>query len=322
MASPNRLLRTSERSTFAGCRHRWFWSYEERLRPRKTASVMRFGTMAHRVLELRYPPGRKRGPASPLLWEQVWEEEEAASEDLGLWDEDGKVQDMAELGSVLFAAYDAHYGEDDEWEVLSAEQRFRVRIAPKLYVVGTIDGVWRHRPTKRLVFAEHKTSSEIWTNHLGLDEQASTYWTFGPEWLRKRRIIRKDDELSYVLYNFIRRAKPDDRPRNELGQALNQNGSVSMKQQAPLFARHPVYREEVSARNLRIRVLEQAKEMQMIRDGSLVPIKSPGRFNCPMCPFKDPCEQHEVGADYQLLLDTAFEEHDPYSTYELAREGK
>jgi hypothetical protein len=70
------------------------------------------------------------------------------------------------------------------------------------------------------------------------------------------------------------------------------------------------------------RVLEQAREMRMVRAGELQPVKSPGKFVCIGCPFRDPCEQHEVGADWRLLLATSYTEHDPYDQYNTEQEGK
>ena len=283
---------------------------------------MRFGTIAHKVLEYRYPPGLKRGPASSLLWEQFFEAELKEAMAGGFRDDDGTWEELGETGDLLFAAYDAQYGADEDWFVISAEQKFKVRIAPGLFYVGTIDGVWRHRPTKRLHYAEHKTTGDIWTKHLGLDEQGSSYWTYGEGWLKKRRIIKPEETLHAIIYNFLRRARPDERPTNAAGQSLNKNGKVSERQPSPLFARLPVHREQIARDNLHHRVLGQAQEMEAIRRGDAQALKAPSRFTCLGCPFRDPCEMHEVGADYELLLRTSYEQHDPYSQYELNQDGK
>lgn len=319
---PPLKVRNSERLSFTECRWKWNWAYNERLRPTTPNRYLRFGTIAHKVLELRYPPGKKRGPSPVDLWDRLYADELAEATAYGFRDEDGEWHEAGEIGHAMFSAYLDAFGEDDEYEVVAAEQRFSTRVAPGVYHVGTIDGVWRHRPTKRLLLKEWKTTSRPFVKHLGLDEQASTYWTYGPKWLKRKGLIAPDDELHHILYTFLRRAMPDARPKDQQGRSLNKDGTVSKQQPAPLFQRLPVYRGEVDRRNLHARVLAEIDEMTGCRDGRLAIYKSPSRQHCDGCPFRDPCEQHETGADYKLLLKTAYEQWEPYADHELVHEGK
>ena len=206
--------------------------------------------------------------------------------------------------------------------MLSSEATYRTRIAPGLSYVGTLDGIWRHRAKGTVILKEWKTAASIWADHLPLDEQAGSYWAFSPPFLRKKGILEPGQFPAAVLYTFLRKAKPDDRPKNELGQALNQNGTVSKRQPAPLFERHLVYRDKFDREMIKGRTLAQAHEMELIRDGKLALTKSPSTQNCKGCPFIDPCELHETGADYRTLLKAAFRRYDPYAAHMIKEEGK
>ena len=316
------LLRTSERTTFMKCRQRWWWSYVEGWQPKTSAPALRFGTLVHKALEARYPPGRKRGPEPARTFEALYEEELQEQEKFGFRDEDGTWHDAGVMGVSILEEFVDEYGDDDEWEVISSEQTFRVRISRGLTYVGTFDGVWKNRRSKVIVLKEWKTAATVWDDFLHLDEQAGSYWAFAPGWLRRKGILQPDQDMKGILYTFLRKAKPDDRPRNELGQYLNKDGTVSKRQPAPLFHRQLVYRDRMDRQMIRGRVKAQAAEMEMVRDGRLMAYKAPNMMTCRGCPFMGVCELHETGADYRPLLQGAFEKYNPYSDHEIQEEGK
>jgi hypothetical protein len=110
------------------------------------------------------------------------------------------------------------------------------------------------------------------------------------------------------------------RPIDELGRALNLDGSVSKKQPAKNFDRQPVFRDENDRVSMHNRVCEEAREMWMVRNGLLSPIKNPGPLympNCKGCPFRDPCELHESGSDWMSMLRAGYQSWDPYDAHEI-----
>jgi hypothetical protein len=120
------------------------------------------------------------------------------------------------------------------------------------------------------------------------------------------------------MYNFLRKAMPDERPKNEQGQHLNQDGSVSKTQPPDFFHREMVYRSEHDRKEITSRVISTSWEMRQVRKGNLPLLKTPTR-DCPNCPFKDPCELHEAGADWREMLKLAYRPWEPYSDYEIER---
>lgn len=318
----SRLLRTSERTTFASCPQRWWWAYREGYRPIIEKPVLRFGTLAHRALELRYPPGIRRGPHPAKTFVKLYDKELDGLMAEGFRDEDGKWEDARDIGIEMFEEFIREFGKDSDYEVISSEQQFSVRIGKGIKYVGTVDGVWKRRKTGKILLKEWKTTDSFWTQHLELDEQSSSYWAFAPSWLRSVGLLLPGDTLSGILYTFLRRARPDKRPRNVDGHALNQDGSVSKRQPLPMFERTVSYRGEYERQMVRARALEQLRLMTAIDEGQASLIKTPGRFVCSTCPFRDPCTLHETGADYQPLFRSLYARENPYSAHEIEREGK
>jgi hypothetical protein len=319
------LLRTSERSAFKRCRQMWWWAYEEKLKPKVEKPSLRFGTLIHQALETRYPRGVKRGPHPAIAFAQLYEEQLRELEAFGFKDEDGVWNDAATLGEAMLNGYIDKYGADEEFKVLATEQTFGVPIFNKsgqllLSYVGTLDGIWQSRANKRIVINDYKTATSIDTSYLALDEQAGSYWAYGVEWMMTNGILRPTEQPERIMFNFLRKAMPDERPQNAAGNYLNKDGSVSLKQPPPYFHREYVYRDPADLDALRVRVLQEAREHWLVRHGKLAVYKNPGKFTCLGCQFKDMCELHEAGADWETYRNMTMGTWDPYDAHEIQSE--
>lgn len=91
-------------------------------------------------------------------------------------------------------------------------------------------------------------------------------------------------------------------------------GDRSKVQPPPLFVRHPVHRTSRERRAQLLRVQQDALQMELLRDGLLVPTKSATR-DCNFCKFYDMCELQERGGDWESLRDMAFVVQDPYADH-------
>lgn len=250
---PKRQVRTSERTTFKRCRWQHGQNYGERLRPIREAPALRFGTLVHEALELRYPPGIKRGPKPAESFEKIFDANLTEAErewGLRLTDSDGEWMDMKELGVSMLEMYVEKYGRDEEWEVIESEMTFQVPVfvpddlreriiemgllaylpkkgQPLFTYVGTMDGVWRNRMDGGVRINDYKTTKNDPTKEGGgkltLDEQATAYWTWGADWLIQKGVLKPRDvrALDGMLYTFLRKAKRDPRPQNAEGHYLN-----------------------------------------------------------------------------------------------------
>jgi hypothetical protein len=240
-----------------------------------------------------------------LTFAELYEEELHAQMQMGFRDDDGTWADAATLGEAMLQGYVDHYDGDKEWRVIASEQVFEIKVGRNVWALGVIDGVWRNRSTKDIIMVDHKAVAQVTTRQLVMDDQAGQYYSFGVPWLRREGIIKPDDNFACMMYNFLRKATPkvDDRPVNENGERLNQNGTVSKNQnpQAPLFVRHKTYRDEAAIASMTRRTMDEAAEIQMARRGELKLLKSPSRDNCGFCGVRDICELHDINQDWKMM---------------------
>jgi hypothetical protein len=324
------LLRTSERNAFERCRFLWYLNYVLARRPNIDRPPLRFGTLIHGALAAYYKPGVKRGPHPAKTFEKLYEADAKVAGQFGFKiEEDETWANAAELGPAMMTNYVDTYGPDDEWEVLVTEYPFSLKIAhdiPFRYV-GIVDGVWRHLPTKKIWLPDHKTTTGIERHPrwLLLDEQAGAYWTFGLEAIYRAKLIPRSTQLSGMIYNFLRKAPPDERPRNGLGQYLNKDGTVSGKQPAPYFDRKSVFRDEKDRQAVYDRV---RKQWHLIREAYLdarddrgeqsgLIYKNATKYTCQGCSMFDICEAHEIGSSWQELMEATTQKWSPYKEHEI-----
>lgn len=321
-------MRNSERETFTTCRAKWYWAWVENRKPIEEATPLLFGDLVHQALAIYYKPGRKRGPLPAETFEQL----ATARVDpyTRIWS-DGEVEDLINLGVRMLEGYVKHWqSADSEYRIISSEQIFQVAIGSivvndvreRVIFVGTLDGIWEHLPTRKIRFAEHKTATAISHDMLPMNEQVGSYWAFAPRWLVAQKILKPTDQLDGILYNYLRKAAPDpNQLRDALGRNLNKDGTISKRQPAKYFHREPTFRGETEAKRVRLRVLQQARDMAQARaepDKYVYKIPGPQFFpNCRFCPFRDPCELHETGHDYESMFKAAYQTWEPYAAHEL-----
>lgn len=318
------MVRTSERSDFLKCRQMWKWRWVDLLSPKAEQPALEFGDYIHQALAAYYIPGRKRGPHPAQMFETVVDKRIAESGAFNLWS-DEQWTSALELGIAMLNGYVKQWEDaDQEYEIISSEQTFQLPIGKvlgaRVVYVGTIDGVWRHLPTSKIRFAEHKTGVNIVTEGLAMNEQTGAYWTYGPRWLRLRKLITAKDEFDGILYNFLRKSKPSDRDTDAEGRALNKDGTLSKRQPPKLFHREMAYRGEAEAEAVRRRVRIQARDMLLARrePGEHI-YKNPGpQFlpNCKFCSFSDMCEVHETGNNWEAMIPGLYDVWDPYADHE------
>jgi hypothetical protein len=348
-----RQLRTSERSTFNTCRWQWAQGYGNRLSPRREMPALRFGTLIHAALEVRYPPGIKRGPKPAETFEKLFLKDlQDAEAEFGrerVRDAEGEWEDMLGLGIDMLEGYIEKYGKDEDWKVIASEMTFQVPVylpkdmvldpavpqwmrdkfnqgEPIFFYVGTMDGVWENRMDGGIRINDYKTTSSDPTKEaMGkyqFDEQATAYWTWGADWLIEKGVLkpRQVRSLDGMLYTFLYKAKRDTRPTNAQGLSLNQDGSVSKKQPTPRFHREVVYRSEQARERARERVVYEVAEMAAVKSGELTTrknFKTGSMGHCGWCPFRDMCELHEEGGDWELMRDASMRTWDPYDAHEI-----
>lgn len=234
------MLRTSERKDFKRCQARWWWGWREGLKPRGSdRTPLWFGSGFHLALAEWYIPGVKRGVHPAETFANYAKDSlhtiklSDATEDAVAEYEDGAV-----LGEILCNAYVDRYGADESWDFIQAEKPFSLDVPwPKeperqagyeitpgellLVYKGTWDGVYRDLSDGKVKLLETKTAAQISTSHLTLDDQAGSYWAIAGHSLRAEGLIGPKERIHGITYNFARKAKPDERPKDAEGYSTN-----------------------------------------------------------------------------------------------------
>ena len=372
------MLRTSERGTFKRCRHLWWNEFVDLRKPNVSTPPLRFGNLIHASLAAYYIPGKKRGVRPWITFEELYAKECLLQESFGFRvAEDEKWVKAGDLGPAMLKHYVEHYTSgipslpDEMFEILHTEVPFRQVVykpwtydpnypaeaqataEPWFIYVGIIDGFWRNLKTKKIHIVDHKTAAAINLQYLSLDDQSTSYWTWGLDWAYQKGILLPSEKPAGMLFNIMRKQFKDERPTSPEGMATNKplrkhylaqltgkprfnpkwklaemeayaehrsivvTGEVSQKQPAPYFARVPIYRNFEERESARSRVLQEYADMEVIkkeRDGYY---KNPSQFTCPGCWLFDACELHEIGADYEELLKLTTKSWDPYDVHEI-----
>lgn len=323
------MLRTSERGALKRCEFSWDITYNHRVKG-QAMPALRFGTLIHKALAAWYPPGTKRGKNPAHEFERLYAEDLKRNEsEFGArLEEDDKWVSAAELGPSMLNNYLDEYGSDDEWHVLVTEHPFKTLVrkpdtTPWFWYTGVLDGIWRNRRTKELWIPDHKTTAGLGDSklsYLQMDDQAGAYWSFGLSYLYAEKFLKPTQKLNGMLYNFLRKALPDERPSKLVKghrQYLNKDGSVSKVQPSPYFHREMIFRDEYD-RNMTVkRAMNDFSRIEMLRSGELTVSKNPGMFTCPMCAVRDICELHETGNDWEEFLRQTTQPWDPYAEHEV-----
>lgn len=293
------------------------------------------------------------------IFEDLWQNEYLTQFDQ--WDEEGNRVDAYTLGIAMMLGYEEAYGDDDHIEVIQPEQGFQVDVydAAGNYLatlVGRFDAIIFNHRTQRYMIFEHKTGKSISFVRVNskYGEQGLSYWWAAQHWLASEG--RTDYALDGVLYNWLRKALPDDRPRNAQGHYLNKPskaalvaradaeglpskgtvdvltdrltaagvdvallGEPSKSQPPPLFDRQELLLTPDNLRTFERRLRNELYEMDKVRQRKLPILKTPG-MACDWCSFKDVCELHEMGGDWRDMIDMDFKPWDPYSDHELEAE--
>lgn len=322
------ILTTSERRSFKKCPAQWWWGYRQGLQPAdgSTGMALWFGIGIHECLAVYYQMGKKRDKSGAIdTWRKYCDSDDLSMAIRGEAGGEEKWLDARALGEAMLLGYFEQWGPDRNWDVIAIETPFELEIPdprdPQKTIgifTSTYDGVYRDTDDMRIKMMEHKTAKAIITSHLGMDDQGGSYWMSANFILRDRGVLGAKESIDAITYNFLRKAMPDDRPMNELGQYLNKDGTVSKQQPAPLFRRVAVERTIREQKKQIDRMANELLIMERFRNKDLRPFKNPSNDTCPSCPFREMCELEERGDEWIEYRDAMYVTKDPYLRYRKA----
>lgn len=313
------IIRSHERIDWKRCPKKWYWKWRMGLTPKaKAFGALELGTWMHEALAMRY------GTGETLEWcfSQI------ANAALAYEDAPDHVKEAAEqgqmLGLAMAKAYDKRYGSDPGVNVIQAEVPLEYVIADE---VDKLIAIHKFKPD--LVYSddqggvwlmEHKTAGSIRLEHLVIDDQARPYVAMAERALRQAGLLKSGQNFKGIMYNFLRKALPDERPVNEKGQSLNKNGSISKSQPTAVFVRHPITLTRAAKRIALERLQGEAMLItgiaQKLRDKLIEPqyISKTPHNSCPrFCQYFTMCVVEEQGGDIREMQRSMYTREDPYA---------
>jgi hypothetical protein len=320
------IITTSERGLVKRCPQAWWWKYREGFIPKgEVADALWFGIGVHIALAEWYLMGFERGRHPADTFEE-WAKDEirqikaAHAEHDTEWFDEPKYEDFVELGVDMLEQYVNKYQNDDDWDIIAIEHPFRVKVTSHgraiAWFMSTFDGVMRSKEDGRIYLLEHKTAASIDLAYLELDDQAGAYWAVATAILRALGILKADEEIAGIIYNFLRKARHDPREQNEDGLYLNQNGEVSKRQSPAPFVRKIVERKAKERKTQMYRLADEVTWMNAMRDGTMPVLKFTGKHCARYCEFFTMCTLHERGsAAWMDLAESLYTRINPYDRY-------
>lgn len=319
------IVTTSSRTAFRRCPQRWWWQYIEGYQPKgEVPDALWFGIGVHEALASWYGEGMRRGP-HPAKTFAKWCDDETREVAASYADhnreefESARYENALELGVDMLNGYVEEYGKDRNWDVIAIERPFKVKVMLNgkqiAWFMSTWDGIYRDRASGRIFLMEHKTTSQIMTAFLELDDQAGIYWAFAQPILRKTGILDKNEEIEGIMYNYLRKSKADLRPRNAQGLALNKDMTISKRQPPQRYLRHLVERSPGERQSQVFRLADEVSWMNAMLRGDMPVTKSTSK-ECTFCPFFTMCKVHERGGEaWKQIARIDFVKGEPFDRY-------
>ena len=193
----------------------------------------------------------------------------------------------------------------------------------------------------------------------GYGEQGLSYYWAMDLHAHHNGLLPPDVHITHVKFNWLKKCLADNRPRNAQGHALNKPtkpaliaacdvrqlevprgatmamltdlladagvhvellGEPSARQSGPRFHRFDLIFRGNELQSINKRIRAEAWEMAQAKAGKLPIYKNPTKDCDWDCEFKEVCELHEMGQDWELMMDLEFSEWNPYEEHELELE--
>lgn len=322
------VIRSSERRDYKRCVKKWYWTWRRGLVLRnKPLDALDFGTWMHSALAQWYQKGRIRN-GHLADWFTYYADGAITKKQ-----KDGELPDylldkaweLSAMGEAMAKAYEKKYGKDPGVYVIQAELplEFSFSHPDRPNEIAAI-----HKFKPDLVFMdregfiwlmEHKTATSIKIEHLVIDDQARPYGAMTAPALEKLGIVNRKHPFKGILYNFLRKAMPDQREQNAKGLYLNKDGRVSKKQPPMFFSRPPIKMTRVARAITLVRTqletIEITELAQGIRNKQIDPRGLPKtpHHSCPkFCQFFSMCVVEDEGGNIRDMEKALFYRRNPY----------
>lgn len=268
----------SEVDSFKNCKRKHYYSFGEKLEPKKHSDSLTRGTLGHKALDAFYSHLKE----FPGDWEQAaYIGTQAILEKVTA----DNTQLIMKLQTLL-TKYFMHAQEtQDYYEILAVEHEFRYTIpGTKLVIPFTPDLIWRNKYTGKVYVVDHKFLFNFYSeNAIAISPQLAKY-------VGLLRLMGYDVEDAQ--YNMIRHRE--------------------LKEGSKLFS---LQRCNLGDRKVKTYVEDQIVAMGEIADIKELPLdrweqiatRTASSFNCEHCPMLELCLIDLNGGNRDLMIRTYYQ---------------
>lgn len=279
-----RVVSYSELDALRQCRLKHQLAWVERWQPPEVGRALRVGSLFHEKLEQHYllmSEPERAASVEDVVEQVMW----------GLFDpRTGEQTEEQAQVEWMYRGYAAHYGEDEQWQVLGVEER----VSEMLPTHRGTRSSFRLKGKVDLLVRDQSMGGGLWV----VDHKTGRN-------LPKEKDLDMDDQMGIYIY-LLRRRGLDVR-----GAIYNAVRSERLKsrEMAPdeRFLRVPLARTDKELQSMAVEAYEQFREAYG-RKGPGDPPRSPDSDRCRWrCPFTEACLAGRKGGDLRgVLADTGF----------------
>lgn len=157
MATELRMISNSEVSTWLHCTRKYFYEYFLNLEPKAQNKPITDGIFIHAILEAYYAAkqlGYDEGECRAAALQVVMDE---ASKD------NADIVNIGQIRDLVFAYFDKYAIDDDKYEIIAVESKYKADLTDTFSLVGTVDLALKDKNTGAIIGVDHKSSYNFWT---------------------------------------------------------------------------------------------------------------------------------------------------------------
>jgi CRISPR/Cas system-associated exonuclease Cas4 (RecB family) len=151
------MISNSEVSSWLHCTRKYYYEYFLNIEPKQLSEPLTKGTFIHAILEEYYAAkqlGMEEGDCRAAALQVVMD---AAALP------DANMVDIGQTRDLVFGYFDKYHVDDEIYEIVAVESKYKADLSPEFALVGTIDLVLRNKFTGKVIGVDHKSTYNFWT---------------------------------------------------------------------------------------------------------------------------------------------------------------
>lgn len=275
-----RMISNSEVSSWLLCTRKYFYEYFLNIEPKVLSEPLTKGTFIHAILEEYYAAkqlGMEEGECRAAAMQVVMD---AAALP------EANMVDIGQTRDLVFAYFDKYEIDDEKYEIIAVETKYKADLTERFSMVGTIDLALRNKETGQVVGVDHKSSYNFWT----------------PDQCRQAG--------QFVKYIVLMRYAGLDVSTFMVNQLRTRN-----VKNGDIFQRAYIHPTEIRIANVMKQHIRASEEIMAFRDSGAskedtTPILD--KYICNQCSFQELCDSDMEGVDIRYAIESDYQPRTGY----------